>query len=343
MGISDKITIGFVVKNQKNQFLFRYAINNKVLDVSLLDSTVPTKGFDKEQINNIYFDHTGHNLSECGEIYTLDSGRDKDGMFKIFYIRVEWEDTKSGDYFWLSRQDVEKWYEEGRINTDQYLLIKKANKINFDTLTRKKIVKPKTRKDKPITTKDKSIIRRRLEAGRFIKPTDKSQVEVAEEIIKSGKHGSIKNFTNILNYEELLLDFAKISPNPLECSDYFYTFINDHLLDKRSFRVAFLRQVYLNENVYTRLDIEKIIEIYNLKKENAILLFDTDLKDQLKLRLANAQTFPKFDVKKYDSDKEYRREKDKLVELNKLKEAGLKEIVQKFEEIQKSLEKDDNY
>jgi len=343
MGISNKITIGFVIKNTRNEFLFRYAINNKVLDVSLLDKTMLTDGFSKQEINKIYFDHTGHDLSECGEIYTLDSGRDKDGMYKIFYIRVEWEDTKSGDYIWLSRQDVEKWYQEGRINTDQYQLIKKANKLNFDTLTRKKIVKSKSRNDKPLTPKGKSIIKRRLEAGRSIKPTDKYQVSVAEEIIKSGKHASIENFPNILNYEELLLDFAKISPNPLECSDYFYSFINDYLRDKRSFRVAFLRQIYLNENVYTWLDIEKFIEIYNLKKENAILLFDTDLKDLLKQRLANAQTFPKFDVKKYDSDKEYRREKDKLVELNKLKESGLKEIVQKFEEIQKTLEKDEEF
>ena len=341
MGTSDKVTIGFVIKNTRNEFLFRYAIDNKVLDVALLDRTTSTEGFGKHEINNIYFDHTGHNLSECGEIYTLDSGRDRDGMYKIFYIRVEWEDTKSGDYIWLSRQDINTWYEDGRINADQYLLIKKANKLNFDTLTRKKIVK--SRNDKPLTPKGKSIIKRRLEAGRSIKPTDKYQVSVAEEIIKSGKHASIENFPNILNYEELLLDFAKISPNPLECSDYFYKFINDHIKKKKSFKIEFLRQIYLNENVYTLVDIEKIIKLYDLEKENDVLLFDTALRDLLKIRLDNAQTFPKFDVNKYESDKAYRREKEKLVELNKLKESGLKAILEKFDAIQKTLEKDEEY
>ncbi len=338
----EKVVVGFVVKNYRNEFLIQYSINNKMLDVGLLDSEVSVIGFNKEKIAELFSFHTGHDISEAGEIYTLENVKDNDCIYKIFYLRANWSDVKSPNYIWLTYQDIEAWHNEGRINNDQMSLIKKANRINFDTLTKRKLNKTKIVEPKLPSSRHISIIQRRINAGRCIKPTDKEQEKVAREIILSDKHESIKNFPDILNHEELLLEFAKISPNPLECNDYFYGFINEYLLKKSDFRRKFLRNIYLNDNVYTLIDIEKIIKMYELQKENDQLLFDIDLKKELISRLSQAQTFPKFDVKKYESDKHYRREKDKLVELNKLKEAGLKELVKKFDEVQKPLEKEDD-
>ena len=236
MGISEKVVVGFVIKNDKNDFLFQYEISGKTLDVGLLDREVTSAEFSKEKVAELFLEHTGHDITEAGEIYTLDNTRTRDCIYKIYYLRANWSDVKSNNYMWLSKQDIEHWYEEGRINNDQMALIKKAGMINFDTLTRKRINKPKNNESRKPSSQHISIIQRRIHAGRLIKPTDKSQEIVVEEVIRSGKHGSIKNFPNILNYEELLIKFAKMSPNPLECSDYFYQYINDYIKDKKSFR-----------------------------------------------------------------------------------------------------------
>lgn len=334
----EKITVGLVIKNEKNEFLFDYSINGKMLDIGLISQILNRGDFDAEVLRDLYNKSTGHNIEEFVEFHTLTSGEDCDGEYLLFFIRVDWTHLKSnGDRkcIWLSLREIEKWHNEGRINDDQYELIKKANKFNTDTVSRIKHNQEKTHEEKIPTERDLSIIRRRIEMGRCIKRTDKSQEVIADTIIKTDNHASIQNFPEILDDEELMLKFAKITPNPLECSDYFYEFINEHLTEKKDFRTNFLRNIYLNDNVYTLADVSRIIELYDFKSENVDLLFDEDLRNKLMTRLGHVQTFPKFDPDKYENDKKYRRERDALVELNRIKEAGLKGIISKFDEVQK--------
>lgn len=200
----------------------------------------------------------------------------------------------------------------------------------------------KYQNNKPLDENMIQKMTRRVELGHCIVPTDKSQEEVCKIIISTELHESMKNFPYVLNNEELMLEFATLAPNPVECTDYFYGMINEHILAKEEFRIAFLRRIYLNDKVYLIEDVDKFIETFHLEKENDKLLFDKELLKELKVRLSNVHTYPTFEASGCKNDKQYSRLKDELTELNKKKDNGLRVIIARFENVQENLIKEEN-
>ena len=85
-------------------------------------------------------------------------------------------------------------------------------------------------------------------------------------------HSSLENFKELLDDEEFLLEAARISRNPAECSIFFYDYVNPHLKKNKDFRLKFLKSIYLNDNVFKLDDIETIVEYCEMQKENDVFL-----------------------------------------------------------------------
>ena len=118
----------------------------------------------------------------------------------------------------------------------------------------------------------------RLINGRKIKPCGRGGREQGYLIAKNWHHSSFENFPELMNDEEFILSAAEITPNPVECGNYFYMYVNYYLKAKQEFRLKILKQVYLNLNVNRLEDINLIVEELKLNKENKIILSDIEFK-----------------------------------------------------------------
>ena len=116
---------------------------------------------------------------------------------------------------------------------------------------------------------DKRLVNRILD-GRKVKPCGRECHEHGYLIAQGWHHSSFENFPELMNDEEFILSAAEITPNPVDCGNYFYLYVNHHLRRKSEFRLKFLKQVYLNLNVYKLEDINLIVESLDLQKENKI-------------------------------------------------------------------------
>lgn len=126
----------------------------------------------------------------------------------------------------------------------------------------------------------------RLINGRKVMPCGRECWEYGLMIAEGLNHGSFMNFNELMNDEEFILHIAKITPNPTECENYFYQYVNPYLRRRKDFNVKFLKQVYLNDNVYKLKDINLIVEWAGLQKENEMILQDLEFKKLMELRLA---------------------------------------------------------
>ena len=124
---------------------------------------------------------------------------------------------------------------------------------------------------------DKRIMNRLLD-GRKVKPCGRECREYGMIIAMHVNHGSFQNFSELMNDEEFILEIAKITPNPTECDNYFYQYVNPYLRRRQDFRLKFLKQIYLNENVYKLDDLNLIVEWCELEKENELILKDKEFK-----------------------------------------------------------------
>ena len=137
---------------------------------------------------------------------------------------------------------------------------------------------------------DKRLVNRILD-GRKVKPCGRECREYGLLIASHLNHGSFENFTELMNDEEFILEIAKITPNPTECENYFYQYVNSYIKKKADFRLKFLKAVYLNESVYKLDDINLIVDWCELREENEIILSDKAFKKVFMQRLENLNNF----------------------------------------------------
>ena len=146
----------------------------------------------------------------------------------------------------------------------------------------------------------------RLAHGRKVKPCGKECWEYGFVIAEGLDHGSFKNFKHLMNDKDFLLAIAIITPNPTECANYFYIYVNPYLKKDSTFKLELLKQIYMNENVYQLNDINIIVDFCKFQKENEILLNDIEFKKEFMERFNITAVETRYDcfgmVKKKDKD-----------------------------------------
>ena len=143
-------------------------------------------------------------------------------------------------------------------------------------------------------------VSRRLLEGRAIKPCGKECHAWGDMIIKSTNHISMINSKELVDDEEFLLHAAKITPNPRECSNFFYEYVNQYLKKSSKFRLNFLKSLFLNVHILTRRDILVFVRAYNFQEEYEILIKDKEFKKEVKNALKNTASAPEYIV--YDGN-----------------------------------------
>ena len=175
----------------------------------------------------------------------------------------------------------------------------------------------------------------RLVRKHAIKPCGEEKRPKGELIANQfNNHQSFKNFPDLMNDEEFILSIARTSVNPAECEIYFYDYVNPYLKRNKDFRLAFLKQIYLNRNVYKLEDINTIVEYCGFDKENKILLNDIEFKRVLEKRLKRLDEEMQLEYHcSGEDEKELRKYKIKANEMKVLCEnmkKGLTEIINSF-------------
>ncbi len=126
----------------------------------------------------------------------------------------------------------------------------------------------------------------RLVWGRSVKPCGRECREYGYLIANEfSDHSSFENFPTLMDDKEFLLQIAKTSRNPATCPIYFYDYVNPYLKKDAGFRLEFLKQIYLNDNVYTLEDINTIVEYLGMKKENRLILSNLEFRRLFEKRL----------------------------------------------------------
>ena len=136
----------------------------------------------------------------------------------------------------------------------------KAMKINHKET--KKYSNPEEEYSKYVEKHSDRRLLARLKNGRVVKPCGRECHEHGFLIAKGWHHTSFENCPDLMNDEEFILAAAEITPNPVDCGNYFYLYVNRHLIKKSEFRLKFLKQVYQNLNVYKLEDINLIFKSF---------------------------------------------------------------------------------
>lgn len=190
----------------------------------------------------------------------------------------------------------------------------------------------------------------RIMQGRKIKPCGRGGWELGKLIAKSYNHSSFENFDELMNDAEFVLEMAKITPNPVMCESYIYEFVNKYLTRDLKFRVQFLKNVYLNSNVYKKDDIEWVVNNYGLEKENALILNDPSFRAEFAKRIIDIEDAEFLEYHCSGEKKElheYKVKRNDMKVLHENMKNGLNEILKGFakqemeEKIETAYEKDE--
>lgn len=358
--MQEKSLIGFVIYNKHNQFLFTRTIENNIIDYGLVSKEIIGE-INQNQLTNIIKQNLCLNVKLTSKNTSiLLEGMDTDGKFIIYALKLDTSATSmysivnnKTEFLWLSYNQINKLFIDKKINTDQLSCISKCyEQIKTEnSLIKEKINKhnkPKSHKEtnhviysnpdeeyaKYVEKNTDSRLFSRLINGRTIKPCGKECHEQGYLIAQNWHHGSFVNFTELMNDEEFILSAAEITPNPVECGNYFYMYVNPYLKAKESFRLKFLKQVYLNLNVYKLEDINLIVEELNLQNENEIILNDLEFKKLIEKKFEKALKNMELKYNCSGTDKkELHKYKVKANELKVLLDNiknGLTEIVNSF-------------
>lgn len=169
-------------------------------------------------------------------------------------------------------------------------------------------------------------------SGRAIKPCGRECEEYGYKIVEFFDHKSLENFKNLMDNSEFLIKCASITPNPKDCINYFYYFVNENLKRNKHFRIEFLKSVYLNDNVYTLESINWFVDTFGYQKENNYLLKDLEFKKRFEARLSEHFEHPQYHFDGHDRRKlkVYKDLKNRIKVLNQNREIGLLEILSTF-------------
>ena len=121
--------------------------------------------------------------------------------------------------------------------------------------------------------------------GVRLKPRGMECTEFGLVIAESNNHSSFENFHELMGDTEFVLTAARLTPNPAECKNYFYMYVDSHMKKRADFKLKFLKEVYLNDSVYKLEHIDYVVESCDLKKENEIILHDKEFKALIIKRL----------------------------------------------------------
>lgn len=361
--------VAFVVRNDCNQYLVSNNSAYVCYDETLIERLMQTKFLHKIEKSQIFGGIKGRNedsfeflkylakekLGVDMDCFTdfdmIKIGCDQYGEFRVFVANVKSNDIKRlpKGLVWRSIKQLDKMEKEGLIDKRQFDWVKDCEK-HFAEKESKKEKEKTTRKIKEKTPgltegerfkslKDIYLERlvKNLEHGRAVKPCDKECWEYGYVIAKQMNHESFKNFIELMNDENFILSAAKITPNPIDCNDYFYKYINPYILAKQSFRIEFLKAIYLNNNVYRLQHIEEIVENLGLGEENRLLRKDTDFIQALNARLESLKCFEYggYHCSGLDDKelREYKKSRNDAEIVNKNMVEGLEEILKTFPKI----------
>lgn len=190
-----------------------------------------------------------------------------------------------------------------------------------------------------LSEEKKARIIDRILSGRALNMSTIECESLGLDIARTNNHSSFKNYPGLMNDREFILRIAKQTPNPLECVDYFYQYINQYILNSANFQKDFLQQLYRNENIYKLADYKAIAQLIGAEQQNEKLLRDPKILQliQARLQVLKEQGY-KLPYHCSGSDKKelrgYKaRQNDmKIAWENKVK--GLKEIAEYMYELQ---------
>lgn len=173
---------------------------------------------------------------------------------------------------------------------------------------------------------------KKVKAGRVIKPCGRECREFGYLIIRQLNHSSFQNFTRLMNDREFILECASMSPDPKECKNYFYIYVNKNLKRDKKFRLQFLKAIYLNKNVYTIESIDWFVTEFGFQKENEKILADLEFKKKFENRLTEEFDMPKYHFDGNDRRKlrEYKIMRNDTKIKNANHRAGIKKLLALF-------------
>lgn len=174
-------------------------------------------------------------------------------------------------------------------------------------------------------------VSKRLMEGRAVKPCGKECHAWGDMVIKSTNHISMINSKELVDDEEFLLHAARITPNPRECSNFFYDYVNEYLKKSSKFRLNFLRSLFLNIHILTRRDILVFVRAYGFEAEYKTLINDKNFKNEIKQTLKNTAAAPEYiiyDGRSWDTT----RKKYQNYKLATDANLRLKDLLSSFEE-----------
>ena len=131
-------------------------------------------------------------------------------------------------------------------------------------------------------TRGKRITNRILKGCAVKPPADLECHKWGDMVIKTANHISMMYCVELMNDMEYLYHAAEITPNPTECSDFFYQFVNEYLNANKAFRLMFLRKLFLNDLLLTKTDILSFVQTYGFETEYQSLIKDETLKQEIK-------------------------------------------------------------
>lgn len=352
--MQNKCLIGFVIYNKSNQFLVTRTTQNNMVDFGFVSKEIIGEET-IEKLNNIIKQNLCLNIN-TNNASVLIEGTDTDGRFKIYSLQIDKSansmysiiDNKT-EFLWLSYSQITKLFNEKHLNTDQLSCINKCYDLikNKKSLIKEKVKSAQQKEKTPliysnpeeeyakyVAKNSDSRLFSRLINGRKIKPCGRECYEQGFLIAQNWHHGSFENFKELMNDEDFILSAAEITPNPVECGNYFYMYVNQHLKAKESFRLKFLKQVYLNLNVYKLEDINLIVKELELTKENEIILNDLEFKKLIEKKFE--KTLKKLELEYHCSGRDKKELHIYKIKANELKvlleniKNGITEIVNSF-------------
>lgn len=135
-------------------------------------------------------------------------------------------------------------------------------------------------KNKGRTRLDRKL--RNLNQGRKIHPCGKECHAWGKMVIESHNHESMKKAKYLMNDIDFLLEMSGITRSPRECDNFFYAYVDPHLKSNADFRLAFLKALYLNQNLFTKEDIDYFVKKFHFENENKILTISEDFYNEVK-------------------------------------------------------------
>ena len=347
-----KINVGVVVKHSDGRFLITKRRVGDMLDIGILGGLV-NRGNVAEELKEMLINQTSVDFTSSISEDVLRRGTDEDGDFLILYAEnnFEFKELKNKvqpntEFVWVSYSKIKKMYKEGRINSDQFAILTLAELRATATKNRRNAMKVNHRdaRDKKRVEHDgyqnyvdrygDTRLMMRMVHGRNVKPCGRECWEYGIKIAEGLNHGSFKNFHQLMDDRDFILTIAKITPNPVDCENYFYYYVNEYIKNDACFRLEFLKAIYLNENIFKLADINLIVTSCGLEAENEILLQDLNFKRQLRKRLDGLCV---QDVVPYNCSGEDRKElHDYKVKANEVKvlfdniRKGIDEILKSF-------------